>query len=289
MTVLISAAAALGLLFVYNGMTLPPYSSRPALLARLDTLTDEAGVERVSGLGLLAATVVIAVVAFLLVAGVARSTVVAAAIATAVASLPVSMVRSRRARRRKRFREAWPDAIATLIAGVRAGISLPEAVSSLTERGPAELKAGFRSFNSAYRASGSFVAGLDRLRSELADPIADRVVAALTLTHEVGGTDLVRVLRTLGDFVREDIRVRKEIEARWSWTVTAARLAAAAPWLVLLMMSTRPEAAIAYNSATGAAVVAGGALATIIGYRLMLRAARLPEDRRFGPDKEFAE
>ena len=90
----------------------------------------------------------------------------------------------------------------------------------------------------------------------------------------------MRVLRTLGNFVREDIRVRKEIEARWSWTVTAARVAAGAPWLVLLLMSTRPEAAIAYNSASGVVVVIAGAAATILGYRLMLRAARLPEDRR---------
>jgi tight adherence protein B len=135
-------------------------------------------------------------------------------------------------------------------------------------------------FASSYRASGSFRIALDRLRQELADPIADRVVAALALTHEVGGTDLVRVLRTLGDFVREDIRVRKEIEARWSWTVTAARVAAGAPWIVLLLMSTRPEAAMAYNSASGVVVITVGALTTILGYRLMLRAARLPEDRR---------
>jgi tight adherence protein B len=105
-------------------------------------------------------------------------------------------------------------------------------------------------------------------------------VAALTLTYEVGGTELVRVLRSLSDFVREDLRVRKEIEARWSWTVTAARTAAAAPWLVLLMMASRPEAAAAYNSSIGAVVIGGGAIATIVGYRLMLRAARLPDERR---------
>jgi tight adherence protein B len=126
------------------------------------------------------------------------------------------------------------------------------------------------------------MAALDRLRTESADPVADRIVASLTLASEVGGTDLVRVLRTLADFVREDIRVRKEIEARWSWTVTAARVAAAAPWVVLLLMSTRPEAASAYNSAAGASVITAGAVASFVGYRLMLRAARLPEERRLG-------
>ncbi|MGH2736073.1 MAG: type II secretion system F family protein, partial [Actinomycetota bacterium] len=73
------------------------------------------------------------------------------------------------------------------------------------------------------------------------------------------------------------------IEARWSWTVTAARVAAGAPWIVLLMMSTRPEAALAYNSPAGAVTIIAGAIATIVGYRLMLRAGHLPEQRRLGP------
>ncbi len=167
-----------------------------------------------------------------------------------------------------------------MIAAVRSGVSLPEACTSLTERGPEGLREGWLSFASTYRATGSFRAGLERLVSTLADPVADRVSAALSIAQDVGGTELVRVLRAVGDFVRDDLRVRKEIEARWSWTVTAARVAAAAPWVVLLLMSTRPESAAAYNTPNGVLVISIGAAATVIGYRLMLRAARLPEDRR---------
>jgi tight adherence protein B len=215
-------------------------------------------------------------------AGLTGSLVVALAAGAAAAWSPVALARSRRMRRRRGFREAWPDAIATLIASVRAGVSLPEACASLLSRGPLQLRPGFEAFSSSYRATGSFQAALTRLRAELADPVADRVALALSMAHEVGGTDLVRVLRTLADFVREDLRVRKEIESRWSWTVSAARVAAAAPWVVLVMMSLRPEAAAAYDSAAGATVIGVGAAATFIGYRLMLRAARLPEDSRVG-------
>jgi tight adherence protein B len=49
---------------------------------------------------------------------------------------------------------------------------------------------------------------------------------------------------------------------------------------VLLLMATRPEAARAYESPGGAVVIACGAVATLVGYRLMLLAARLPEERR---------
>ena len=280
MNLVVPAVAALGLVLIYNGLTVAPGRRRRPVMGRLDRLAQESGVRHLTGRGIVAASMIAWLVTGTFVAGISGSGAVALALALAAASLPFAIAKSRRDRRRRAFREAWPDAIATLVASVRAGISLPESCLSLIDRGPQDLRSGWLAFASSYRATGSFRVALDRLRQELADPIADRVAAALALTDEVGGTDLMRVLRTLGDFVREDIRVRKEIEARWSWTVTAARVAAGAPWLVLLLMSTRPEAAIAYNSASGVVVIILGAVATILGYRLMLRAARLPEDRR---------
>jgi tight adherence protein B len=280
MNIVIPALAALALVLIYNGVTVPARPRRHIGTSRVDRLAEESGVRHLTGRGLMAASLTAWLITGFVVAGLSGSSAVALAFSLGAAWLPFTYVKSRRNRRRRAFREAWPDAIATLIAGVRTGVSLPEACLSLLDRGPEELRPGWVAFASSYRSSGSFRVALERLRDELADPIGDRVAAALTLTQEVGGTDLVRVLRTLGDFVREDIRVRKEIEARWSWTVTAARVAAGAPWVVLLLMATRPEAAIAYNSASGVVVIAVGALATVVGYRLMLRAARLPEDRR---------
>jgi tight adherence protein B len=52
---------------------------------------------------------------------------------------------------------------------------------------------------------------------------------------------------------------------------------------VLVVMSSRPEAAAAYDSPTGMMLVGGGAVATLAGYRSMLRAARLPEQPRWRP------
>lgn len=282
MTALLPFLAGVGLLLLYSGLGEKKRPRAGKLTAALDALAMESGFARLNGRRLLAAGAASAIATFVLVAGVSSSVVVGVSFSGLAAWAPMAAARARRARRRQRFREAWPDAIATLVAGVRAGVSLPESCAALGERGPRELAGGFGAFAGTYRATGSFKAALHRLREQLSDPVADRVVASLLIAHEVGGTDLVRVLRTVGDFVREDLRVRKEIEARWSWTITAARVAAAAPWIVLLMMSSRPEAAAAYNSSTGALVISGGAALTVLGYRLMLRAARLPEEGRLG-------
>lgn len=278
MTTLVAALAAMGVLLVYDGIARPPV--RRPREARLAALAAETGVRGLTAGGLLAACVASGLVAAFLAAGVTRSAIVALAAASPASWMPVSFARRRRDVRRRLLREQWPDALSTLVAGVRAGVSLPECCAGLAERGPEGIRPGAQTFASGYRATGSFTEGLDSLQEAMADPVADRVAAALRLAHESGGTDLVRVLRTLGDFLREEARVRREIEARWSWTVTAARVAAAAPWIVLLLMASQPEAARAYDSATGAAVIAGGAFSTVAGYRLMLRAARLPEERR---------
>ncbi|HEX2049327.1 MAG TPA: type II secretion system F family protein [Actinomycetota bacterium] len=282
MSVLVALAGAAGLVLVFDGLGARA-PSRGRRRARIDALLSEAGVRTLSARGLAALCATGWTAAFVVVAGATGSLSVAVASATAVAWSPVAWLRTRRARRRGAFREAWPDALAATVSAVRAGVSLGEACVALAQRGPRELRPAFASFSATYWSTGSFRAALDRLRDELADPVGDRVVAALALAHDVGGTDLVRVLRTLGDFVREDLRVRKEIEARWSWTVTAARVAAAAPWIVLLLMSTRAETARAYDSPTGVVVLGVGAAATFAGYRLMLAAARLPDERRLGP------
>ena len=96
----------------------------------------------------------------------------------------------------------------------------------------------------------------------------------------MGGRDLGALLRSLSRMLREDMRTRGELEARQSWTVNGAKVAVAAPWLVLALLSTRPQAAAAYATATGALVLLGGAVASAVAYWLMLRLGRLPEEGR---------
>ena len=100
------------------------------------------------------------------------------------------------------------------------------------------------------------------------------------MAREVGGTDLGRLLRTLSSFLREDARTRAELETRQGWTVNAARLALAAPWVLLLLLSTQPSAVAAYNTAGGVLVLLIGGGVSFVAYRVMIRIAKLPVERR---------
>jgi tight adherence protein B len=205
---------------------------------------------------------------------------VAACFAMIAGCLPVWLIRVRGRRRRAALRELWPDAVDNLASAVRAGLSLPEALSQLAVRGPEELRPAFAAFAADYRTTGRFHDCLDRLKDRLSDPVGDRLVESLRLARDVGGSDLGGLLRTLSTFLREDARTRAELETRQSWTVNAARLAVAAPWVVLGMLCTRPESIAAYRSTTGSLVLGCGGAITIAAYRVMIAIGRLPEDER---------
>ncbi len=209
-----------------------------------------------------------------------RSFPIAASFAVIAAGAPVAIVRHRARKHREALREVWPEVVDHLASGVRAGLSLPEALSQLAVRGPEELREPFAAFARDYRATGRFNDCLDDLKTRMADPVADRIVESLRLSREVGGTDLGRLLRTLSAFLREDLRTRGELEARQSWTVAGARLAVAGPWVILALLSTRPETASAYSSIEGALVLAGGGAVSTFAYWAMLRIGRLPDDVR---------
>jgi tight adherence protein B len=259
----------------------PPKERRvPARRRLLDDLLLRAGVELVSSNGLIASCGAVGVVVLLIGFVLTGSAPIALCFALFGGFLPFSIVRWRAARRAASLRELWPDVVDHLRSAIRAGLSLPEALIQLGEKGPLELRPAFRAFTVDYRAGGRFDDALNRLKERLADPVADRIVEALRMTREVGGSDLGRLLGTLSEFLRDAARTRSELEARQSWTVNAARLAVAAPWFVLMLLSTRPEAVRAYNSAGGAVVLLGGLLVSIVCYRVMLRIGALPEDER---------
>ena len=238
--------AGLGLVLVRLALTTPPPQWRSERSRRLGDLLVQAGAGGTSPAAFLTGTAVLGLVVALGFLGVSRAWTIAVAFGVLATGLPYLLLSSRARARRTRLREAWPEAVDTLVSGVRAGMSLPEALGALAERGPEAVRAPFAAFAADYAATARFGVSLDRLKDRFADPVADRIIEAL----------------------------------RQSWTINGARVAVCAPWLVLALLSTRPQAARAYATTTGGLVLLVGALASAIAYRLMLRLGRLPEEER---------
>jgi tight adherence protein B len=255
-------------------------ASRTPRANRLGDLLASAGIEKVTGTGLIATCLGLGLFVALVFFAVSHSWPISVCFGLFGAWLPMAVVRWRATKRTAVMRQLWPDVVDHLRSAIRAGLSLPEAIIQRGENGPEELRHVFRDFGADYRAGGQFDGSLTKLKDRLADPVADRIVEALRLTREVGGSDLGKLLGTLAEFLREDARTRSELEARQSWTVNAARLAVAAPWIVMLLLATRPEAVQAYNTPMGAGVLLGGLVVSLICYSVMLRIGALPPDER---------
>ncbi|TNC31271.1 type II secretion system F family protein [Mumia zhuanghuii] len=275
----------IGLLLVWSGLTATwprpdePERERPRT-GRLSELLARSGTHgvTVSGLlGLCAACGVFGLVVALLVTATPTVALVAALAASYV---PVGVVRARAGRVVAERAAAWPEAVDHLASAVRAGLSLPEAVAGLGDRGPEPLREPFAAFARDYQASGRFAECLDVLKARLADPVGDRVVEALRVARDVGGGDLGRMLRTLSAFLRDDLRTRGELVSRQAWTVNGARLAVSAPWIVLALMAMRRDAIAQFGSGTGLVLLLCGLAVCVVAYRLMLRIGRLPQEPR---------
>lgn len=282
MSLLLGLGLGFGLLLVWwsfwpSSRRLTRTGRRPGRLRRL---LAEAGHQRLGVSGVLSAMGFCAGVGFLSVLLLTQAIPVALCFGGFAAALPLLALSWQARRRRAVLRELWPDAVDHLRSAVRAGMSLPEALVQLAATGPEPLREPFTEFARDYRAGLSTDQALLRLKHRLADPVGDRIVVALTITREVGGSDLGRLLSTLAEFLRDDARTRSELEARQSWTVNAAKLAVAAPWIVVLLLSTQPEAAEAYRDATGMGVLAAGLAVSAVCYRMMLRIGALPKEER---------
>jgi len=269
-----------GLLLIWMACTSEPPQWRSRRSRLLADILVQAGAGRTSPTMFVLGSIGLGLLIGLVFLGMSRAWPVALAFSAIFTAIPFLIISSRARNRRTRLREVWPEAVDTLVSGVRAGMSLPEALTNLGERGPEAVRPQFRAFATDYAASARFDSSLDRLKTRFADPVADRIVEALRLAHEVGGTDLGTLLRSLSQMLREDMRTRGELEARQSWTVNGAKVAVAAPWLVLALLATRPQAAAAYATTAGAVVLLVGAVVSVVAYRLMLRLGRLPEEER---------
>ncbi|MGH3307896.1 MAG: type II secretion system F family protein [Nocardioides sp.] len=281
MGALVGLGVGIGLTLIWSAFFVPRTPRvRTRSEGRLRGLLDRAGLGQVSTTGFVILCLVIAVGTTLLIQLVSGTPPVAIAFGVMGGYLPAALVAGRARRRLREFAEVWPEAVDNLASAVRAGLSLPDALGGLGTRGPEPLREAFDQFALDYQVSGRFGECLDRLKARLADPTGDRVVEGLRVAREVGGGELGRLLRNLSGYLRDDARTRSEMEARQAWTVNGARLAVAAPWLVLLFMTFQSEVIRRYSSTAGVVVLAVGAATCFVAYRLMMRIGRLPIERR---------
>jgi tight adherence protein B len=122
-----------------------------------------------------------------------------------------------------------------------------------------------------------FIASLQFLRSSCTDRDVLQLVEVLTVVQTTGSETLATALSQLARMARARQELLNEVRGRQAVTVTAARVAVAAPWLVLLLTSGRPQTRATFLSSSGAMVLVAVAALCAVSFFMMRRLSRIEE------------
>lgn len=209
-----------------------------------------------------------------------HSLVISAAFSIFVGIFVSLAQRKSESKRSSEIQSACPEIIDHLISGLQSGLSLNESLVGLSLRGPVVTQSYFEIFREDVYGTGDFMGALERVKSQLGEPSTDQVIEALLISKTLGGAELINILRLLGNFIREDLTLRREISVKQNWIKNSAHLSAGAPWILLLLLSTQPATTASFSTTSGIAVLLSGLIMTCIAYLWMNKLGQLPQPSR---------
>lgn len=218
--------------------------------------------------------------AFIITLLLTTSLQISVAISLLITGLPFILAKRKSERLRVERDQAWPVAIDEIVASLQAGLSITESVIALVEQGPPQLKETFRRVRAGLSGGGDLETLL-RIEMQILDSAtADQTLSTLLFAKQFGGNEVITTLRMLSTFLREEIKVREEIDTRFGWVRNSAVLGAVAPWLLLALLSTQRSTVEAYQTKAGVFILSLGVIFTAIAFLWMERVSRIPSPPR---------
>ena len=196
-----------------------------------------------------------------------QSLVPAVAISLILACLPWYIVRRLAERRRQQLEDQLADAMVSFSNGVRAGLSIPQAMDILAQQSPRPVRDEFRQivaeFNMGKPLEQTLVEAKDRLRSENFSLFA----AALLASRRSGGKlneTVERIARSVLEMQRLERRIASETaQARKS----AVYMAIAPPLILVVYYFVDPINTVAlFNTFFGQALLSAALVMNVMAY-----------------------
>lgn len=193
----------------------------------------------------------------------------------AAASMRAPELLRRRRRPRAAAARVWPAYFDDVASGLRAGLAIGPAVWQAGRRLPWLERAAFELAESRWASGAGLSASLDALNSALAVPAFDSFVELLRLAATQGSSRLPALVAELAEQTRSQLYLMDEVRGRQATTVNAAKVAVAAPWVVLLLTASRADVRATYLTPTGGLVLVAVAAVSALSYLAMLKLSRI--------------
>lgn len=192
----------------------------------------------------------------------------------------LELVNSRAKARRRELASLWPEVVDSLQSAAASGVGFAEGFAELAQRGPLALRVHFAGFTHRIDSGWPIELALDWLKHELGEIHADRLLELLQVVAAAGGEGYQESLRNQSRQLREDLSLWGQLESKQGWVGGTAKMAVAAPWIVVAMLSARPENAAIYNSMDGATILGVGFVVSVFAYRFIHLLGALPQAPR---------
>ena len=197
------------------------------------------------------------------------------------ATFPFAARRRRAEVGRAAAREAWPRMVEEIRLQVGSlGRSIPQALFDVGRGAPAALRPAFAAAERHWLVTTDFARTVALLKAGLADATADAVLETLLVAHEVGGTSVDARLAALAEDRVEDLRGRKDAQAKQAGVRFARRFVLLVPLGMALAGLSIGTGRAAYRTSAGQLAVALGIAMVAACWAWAGLLLRLPEEER---------
>lgn len=197
-----------------------------------------------------------------------------------VLSLGLEALAAKARARTARIQEEWPTVIESLESGAQAGLSLLDSLRDLAEASQLLVAKDFAWLCNECDGGLGLDEALAKLKARFSMASCDLTIETMRLANELGGAGFIQALQLQSAALREHGQTLQQVLAKQGWVIGTAKVAVAAPWLIVAMLSSRVENAQVYNSAMGQVLLALGMLASFVAMRFISVIGRLQNSPR---------
>jgi len=194
--------------------------------------------------------------------------------------LPGILLKQRKIKMQDQKMQQWTLLIYDLTSGVRAGLTIGEALAQALQNCEEPLRSDFQEAILEINRSGQVSKVISILKNQITDAVGVATLKLLQVVLKTGANDLATSLSILSNSSRENHNLIQELKAKQSWVLNGARISVISPWLVLLALWTQESVRNAYQNLIGQLILILVAVIGLFGYLVMKRIGRIDVFRK---------
>jgi tight adherence protein B len=194
--------------------------------------------------------------------------------------LPGILLNQRKIKMQDQKMQQWTLLIDDLTSGVRAGLTISEALAQALQNCEEPLRSDFQEAILEINRSGQVSKVISILKNQITDTVGVATLKLLQVVLKTGANDLATSLSILSNSSRENHNLIQELKAKQSWVLNGARISVISPWLVLLALWTQESVRNAYQNLIGQLILILVAVVGLFGYLVMKRIGRIDVFRK---------